>query len=62
MSKAPSFTEWFNSNANPFGKASQLVQHYTADGLKAAFEAGEARAKYLARQERTGRDIENPFT
>jgi len=62
MSGAPSFTEWFGSPANPLGRASELVQHYTADALKAAFEAGEARAKYLAKRERRGDDIENPFT
>lgn len=61
MKTAPSFSQWFDSPANPLRGASQIAQHFTADALKAAFEAGEAHAKHLARVERRGEDIENPF-
>lgn len=44
---APSFHEWFNSAANPLQRASHAAQYFTQDALKAAFEAGEARAHSL---------------
>lgn len=40
--RAPSFTQWFESERNPLRHSSQLAQHFAAFALKAAFEAGEA--------------------
>jgi len=62
MKAAPSFTEWFASPDNPLRGASELVRFYSADALKAAFEAGEARSKYLARVARKGDDVADIFT
>lgn len=59
MSKA--FHEWFNSDANPMRSASRLAQEYTADALKAAFEAGERAERALWNAPRDTREIENIF-
>lgn len=63
--EVPSFRDWYNSAANPLHTASNALVHFSRDAMQAAFEAGEARAKFLrqkAKAETRGDDIENPFT
>ena len=40
--RAPAFHEWVQSNANPLADASEAARYFTAEALRAAFEAGEA--------------------
>lgn len=61
MKEVPTFHAWFESPANPIGRASHAAQYFTRDALKVAFEAGEAYAKDQQRRDRRGDDIENPF-
>ena len=43
------FSEWFNSDENPFKNASDSVKYSTFDALKAAFSAGERFGETKAR-------------
>ena len=59
---ALTFHQWFNSEFNPMRNASRLAQEYTADALKAAFEAGQSLERELHRPARDTSPNENIFT
>lgn len=43
--RAPSFTQWYESGANPLRHASEAARYFTFDALKEAFKAGELRER-----------------
>lgn len=55
---APSFREWYNSDANPLRASSDAVIHFSIDPMHAAFQAGMEYQKRLAYE----RNHPDPFT
>lgn len=58
---ANGFHKWFESADNPLRSASRLVQEYTADALKAAYDAGAKDERELHRAPRDKSPNENIF-